>query len=64
MDQLHLDLLDRARGLSSAKALIDRAIQELIAEAVSAEIDITALSQALAMHRSTVYRNMPAVAAD
>jgi transcriptional regulator of acetoin/glycerol metabolism len=59
MELLHHDLLDRARGLATAKALIDRAIQELIAEAAAAELDITALSRALAIHRSTVYRNMP-----
>lgn len=36
-----------------------RVIPNLICEAVRAEVDVTAISRALAIHRSTIHRNMP-----
>lgn len=59
MDEQHLDLLYRARGLASATALIQRAREELIAEALASSVDLSALSRALGVHRSTIYRHSP-----
>lgn len=56
MNEQHSDLLDRARGLAAARALIDRAIEDLIDEAMVSEIDISALARSLRVHRSTIYR--------
>jgi len=57
MNEQHSDLLDRARGLASAKALIERAIKELIDQAIVSEIDVSALARSLRVHRSTIYRS-------
>jgi DNA-binding IclR family transcriptional regulator len=57
MDVRHSDLLDRARGLAAARALIERAVVDLINEATATDIDVTALAHALRIHRSTVYRS-------
>lgn len=59
MDEHHLDLLYRARGLAAATALIQRAKEELIAEAIASSADLSALSRALGVHRSTIYRHSP-----
>ena len=59
MNEETSDLLDRARGLAIAKALIDRAILDLIMEAAASDQDITSCAKALGVHRSTLYRRLP-----
>ena len=54
-----LDLFDRARGLASARALIDHAIDDLIAQALASGVDMSALARSLRVHRSTIYRRVP-----
>ena len=56
MNDQHSDLLDRARGLASAKALIEREIAALVGEARDSTVDISALARVLRVHRSTLYR--------
>ena len=56
MNEQHSDLLERARGLAAAKALIDAAVAELVDDALRNGVSRTALASALRVHRSTVYR--------
>ena len=56
MDEQRSDLLDRARGLAAAKALVERAVADLIDEATTASVDVSALARALGLHRSSIYR--------
>jgi hypothetical protein len=56
MDAHHFDLLVRARGLAETKALIERAIADLVAEATAADLCKTDLADALRIDRSTLYR--------
>lgn len=59
MDKHQSDLLERAVGLPAAKALIDRATDELLAEAVLSTANLSALATVLGIHRSTIYRRVP-----
>lgn len=57
MNERHSDLLDRARGLATARALIEHAIELLVVEAVEREDDcVSAVARHLQLHRSTIYR--------
>jgi transcriptional regulator of acetoin/glycerol metabolism len=56
MNEQHTDLIDRARGLASAKALIECATDDLLVDAVTFGGDISAIASLLGTHRSTVYR--------
>lgn len=58
MDEQDSDLLDRARGLASAKALIERATEELLTEAIVKCANVSAIAALLGVHRSTVYRRV------
>lgn len=56
MDGTHFDLLVRARGLAEAKALLDRAVADLVAEATLNGVCRTDLADALRIDRATLYR--------
>jgi transcriptional regulator of acetoin/glycerol metabolism len=56
MNEHHEDLLERARGLAAAKAVIERATAELVAEAIVQNANISAIAATLGIHRSTICR--------
>lgn len=59
MDEQHSDLLDRARALAIAKALIEREIAALIEETMDSEgadINRSEMARVLGLHRATLYR--------
>jgi transcriptional regulator of acetoin/glycerol metabolism len=56
MNEHQDDLLERARGLAAAKAVIERATAELLAEAIVQSANISAIATTLGIHRSTIYR--------
>ena len=58
MDDHHDDLLERARGLASAKVLIERATSELLAQALAESANMSAIATTLGIHRSTIYRRI------
>lgn len=58
MNEQHSDLLDRARGLAAAQALIDRATAELLTEAGTTCANVSAIAKVLGLHRSTIYRRV------
>ena len=58
MTEQHSDLLDRARGLASARALIERETRELFADAIATGANVSAIALLLGMHRSTIYRRV------
>ena len=63
MDEHNSELLESARGLATAKALIDRAIKDLVCEAIESDVNISSLASVLAISRSTIYRHADAEAA-
>ena len=56
MNERHSDLLDRARGLASAKVLIERATDELLTDALAIGANVSAVARILGIHRSSFYR--------
>ena len=50
------DLLNEVRGLEAARALIDRAIDLAVAEALDTGVSRTELALVLGIHRATLYR--------
>lgn len=56
MDETQLRLLDDVRGLVAARALIDNALKQRIAQGVAADLDRSMLAHVLGIDRSTLYR--------
>lgn len=49
-------LLGEVRGLLAARALLDRALDDAVAEAVDAGVHRGELARVLGVHRATFYR--------
>lgn len=56
MERTCSDLLDKVRGLAAARDLLDRALDEAVADAVASGMHRGELARALGVHRATFYR--------